>query len=298
MIIPKADNYRQISDTAKFPAYLRAFSDIPWASEVYSFLRQLSPVDTQQIFGLNYSKFTWMAPLTEARQKCIDHYLERNSCDLIIELGAGFSLRWNQIRPVGEYLDSDLCETIALKLKLLKELKISIPGNVQIKAVNPFEINFLEFLRENYPCAKSITIVHEGLAQYFSHEELKVLAKIIHGLSNDYEVRWVSTDFSTVEQYQAYYDYCSDMHTLSLARTKSSGRDLMANAFPNLSSLEHFFRKLGFEVRNTPQLDSIELISSMSVMGARAESFIEHFRPHLKLWELRPIVVEHDGPRA
>jgi O-methyltransferase involved in polyketide biosynthesis len=283
------EEYSMISDTAKFPAYLRTFSKIPYAKEIYRFLVEHSSLDTQIIFGLNYDDFRWMAPLTEARQVSITNYLSTNFFDLVIELGSGFTLRWCQTSNFKYYLDTDLSQTIFLKKSMIKELKIDLPQKIFLEALNPLDVDLLEKVKALDLGVQSIAVVHEGLAQYLTKNEVIDLSKNIKKLSSEFDVQWITPDFSTVEQYLSYDDFDPKMKTLTAARKKSSGRDLMANAFDDVDTLRKFFEKIGFNTEHTYLLENSEYLSTLGDASFDQKKLVAHFYRHLRLWCLKTI---------
>jgi len=283
-----SESFSKIIDTAKFPAYLRTFSDIPSAAEVYAFLMENSPVDKQVVSGLVYEDFMWLAPIVESRQKAISKCLNSRPYDLIIELGSGFSLRWLQLEQIQNFVDTDLPSTIELKKKMIEKKRICLPNSVRLQPLNPFEVDLIQFVKSNFSRAKSIAIVHEGLAQYFDKSELTVLAQKVRQLSKHYKVDWISTDFSTTEQFRVHEVYDPNMKTLNAARRAASGRDLFSNAFLNIAQIEAFFNDLSFETEHLPILQTPETIVSFKKVEMDTRRFLELFQEHLKVWRLRP----------
>lgn len=281
-------DFTKILDTAKFPSYLRALTNIPKAKDVYNFLIRCSPNDSQKDSGLDYESFKWLAPLTEARSSKITKLINLRDYDLVLELGSGFSLRWLQTNEFRFFADTDQLATIELKRKMIGELGISVPNSLILEELNPFKTELTSFVDRHTFGVKRIALIHEGFAQYFTRDELKVLAANISALARKFEVEWITPDFSTITQYEAYISYCPQMLKLADARTKATGRNLTTNAFENLDSIENFLKYFNFHAEWYPLLEDWRELSSIGAIADMA-GFIEHFYHHLKISIIKTI---------
>ena len=119
-------NFKNISLTARLTAYMRQYSDIPFAKDVANRLRaeeafekllrdnELSPKD-----------LLWYAPLLEVRYKSVAETIRKLRATQVLELASGFSLRGLAVTqdPKLTYVESDLEELTEEKASLVADLR-------------------------------------------------------------------------------------------------------------------------------------------------------------------------------
>ena len=111
-------DHAKISLTAKLTAYLRGFSDIPYAAEASELVHAREAFD-QLLRGddLTREDLTWYAPVLEARAKSLDEMIRRSGVRQVLELASGLSLRGLAMTAIPNlvYVETDLPDMIAQK---------------------------------------------------------------------------------------------------------------------------------------------------------------------------------------
>src|SRR5512146_2183700 len=87
-------DYEKISLTAQLAAYMRQFSDIPFARDVAELLHSGEVFEALlQGHDLRPEDLLWYGPIFEVRYKSVTAALQRSGCRQILELASGLSLR-------------------------------------------------------------------------------------------------------------------------------------------------------------------------------------------------------------
>jgi len=182
----KTADYSKISITAKLTAYMRQFSDIPFASNVAKIIDAKATIDDLlQEHNLKIESLHWYALLFEARYKSISSMILQEDTPQIIELASGFSLRGLfMAHKYGiSYLETDLADLNTGKEAILDQVcrinSISKPREYQCANLNALDkhefIQVSKILNQDAP----VTIVSEGLLQYLSEDEIMLLLQNI-----------------------------------------------------------------------------------------------------------------------
>ena len=118
-------HYEKISLTAQLAAYMRQFSDIPFASDVADLLH------SRQVFEallrgqqMTPEDLTWYAPIFEARYKSVTGAIHRTGSRQVLELASGLTLRGLAFAqdPAFTYIESDLTGISAEKEAIIARL--------------------------------------------------------------------------------------------------------------------------------------------------------------------------------
>jgi O-methyltransferase involved in polyketide biosynthesis len=282
-------NHEQISPTAKLIAYWRQFADIPYSKDIASvfnvndiyrdmFAEEIGDQNTEAV----------AVPYVEIRYKSIQNLILERKIDQVLEFASGISLRGLAMTQDSKmtYVETDLPGITAEKIKLVKEIMnnhgLKNRPNLFFRTVNILKQEEVEEALSHFDKSKPIAIVHEGLFQYLTKEERILAAGHIRSVLSRFGGVWVTPDFSTKTDVNAYGE---DNHKRFIkAIAKVSGRNLHEYSFESKDEVERFFTELGFHVKMHKQLDFIKELSSLKeqVMTPEAEATLND----LRLWEM------------
>jgi len=284
--------FEKISLTAKLTAYMRQFSDVPFAQEV------AQAVGAQQAFDellrahdLSPDDLLWYAPIFEVRYKSIAARLRASGIEQVLELASGLSLRglaMTQADPALTYIDTDLpaltAEKEALVGRLRAQHRLSDGGRYLLRAANAVELDELWAATELLKRDRPLAIVSEGLLQYLSPVELDVVAGNIRSVLAAFAPGgvWMTSDFSFQDQVAAPSER---QRRFRAVVSSATDRPLYDSAFADQAAFDAFLSRFGFTARQHRQLDEVDRLTSPRGLGLSEES-IERLRPRLRLWLL------------
>jgi hypothetical protein len=139
-------NFDKIGLTAKLAAYMRQYSDIPFAKDVAQHLR------AQEVFEkllqdnqMSPEDLLWYAPIFEVRYKSVTETIRKSGTRQILELASGISLRGLALTqdPGVTYVESDLEELTDEKASLVSDLRrqyyLATYGNLHLVVANALD---------------------------------------------------------------------------------------------------------------------------------------------------------------
>jgi len=286
-------SFEKISLTAKLTAYMRQFSDIPFAKEVAQAVRAEAAFDELlRTHQLVRDDLLWYAPIFEVRYKSIAQRLRASGIAQVLELASGLSLRglaMTEADPALTYVETDLEALTAEKRALVDDLRrrqgLPAPPGLRLAAANALELPALEAavagLRRDQPLA----IVSEGLLQYLSPQELDAVAQNVRALLEAFGGGlWLTPDFSLKDQVAPVTERQRKFRAVVAAATD---RQMYDSAFENDAALRAFLARFGFEATQIFQLDEVPALVSPDVLGLPTDTLLR-LRPRLKLWLVSP----------
>ncbi|HEX4140092.1 MAG TPA: class I SAM-dependent methyltransferase [Candidatus Methylacidiphilales bacterium] len=282
-------DFAKISVTAKLAAYMRQFSDIPYAADIADLTRARATFDQLlRDHTLSPDDLTWYAPIFEARHKSIGAMIARTRAGQVLELAAGLSPRGLQITadPRYYYVETDLDDILAEKRLLLSAIqrrhRLQPRNNHRLAAANAIDPAQLLAAAKNFKSSQRLLITHEGLLQYLSSSETEQVTHNIHHLLGKFGGAWITPDFSL----KSDSDNASDAQKLfRRIIAEATDRTLYNNAFDSIEHLREYFRGLGFQVEVFNQLYLAPDLASPARLHLAPE-VLDHLRPKLRLWML------------
>ncbi len=282
--------HNKISPTAKFVAYLRTFTDIPYSTEIAAACGAEQAF--REIVGENPEDFLWTAPMIEMRYKSVDeaiHQHHRKSPLVppnLLELAAGVSPRgliWSRYMPV-MFLETDLEDILAEKTAITMDiLQGTQRANLRwcpVNAVNPVHFMAAESFFEDGP----ITVLNEGLLPYLDREEKKLVAENIHRLLTKRGGVWVTPDISSNDRVKELIQLNPKIGRVMQVIAGFTGRNLQSNSFGSMEEAEEFFRHVGFKVTKylsrelVPELSALQKVDidpkKLDIMQSRAHVWV------------------------
>lgn len=311
-------DFGKISVTAKLVAFFRAFSDIPFASEVAELIgaeeavrkiveksdidimprpRSATDLSSETVDEKQYQRRTQMsdgdiyAPLFEARYKSIAELIRQSGARQVLELASGFSLRGLSMTsdPNLVYVESDLKELNSEKRELVRSIraKFNLPdlGNHHLADANALSLSDLEGLIDCFSTDEKLIVVTEGLLMYLSVEERALVAENVYSLLKRFGGgAWITPDFTTRSLADNVPDAVKRFRSAILGTTE---RQLFEAAFEDDTEMERFFSSVGFESKCENQLDVVKKLSCIEALDID-RAILDRLRPRMNVWTLTP----------
>jgi len=285
-------SFEKISLTAKLTAYMRQFSDVPFAKDV------AQAVSAQQAFDellrahrLGEDDLMWYAPIFEARYQSIVARLRASGIDQVLELASGLSLRglaMTEANPALTYVETDLPALTAEKQQLVNRLRrqhhLADHARYLLQPANALERDELWEATAAFHRARSLAIVTEGLLQYLSPAELDGVAANVRALLRTFGPGslWLTSDFSFRDEDAPLSDR---QRRVRAAVTAATDRPMYASAFADHAAFDAFLARFGFRAQQSFQLDEVASLTSPATLGLTPAT-VERLRSRLRLWQV------------
>ena len=281
--------FDKISLTAKLAAYMRQFSDIPFAQDVAQHLRAQEAFERLlRDHQMRPEDLLWYAPLFEVRYKSIAATIRKLPVSQVLELASGVALRGLTMtqEPSVTYVESDLQELTDAKVSLVaalcRQYDLAIHGNLHLVAANALDHHQLQTAVKPFRHHQPIAVVHEGLLPYLSAREMATVARNIRDLLVEFGGVWITPDFSLKEEARHTSDQQRRFRALVAAATD---RTLYDNAFDNNEQLLTFFDSLGLYAQVLNQVEETPNIVSLDALKL-PHQILDQAKSRLRLWML------------
>jgi len=277
----------RISPTAKFVAYLRTFTDIPYSAEIAVACK--AEETFKEMVGENPQNFLWIALTVEMRYKSLDAALERYRSKTIIELASGVSPR-GLIRSKDDscnFLETDLPEILAEKKSIVTDILGDQPReNLHWMLVDVMKKE--HFLNIERFGEGPVTIINEGLLPYLSHAKKEKVARSIHRLLKKRGGVWITPDVYTSDRMKELM--ALDLHYLKVMRIISgrTGQNLQSNAFRSAEENEQFFTNLGFKLTKWNQCELVPRLTALNKVEIDPKK-LEIVKERGKIWAMEAL---------
>ncbi len=286
-----AISFEKVSLTAQLAAYMRQFSDIPFAKDVAELLHSQEVFEALlQGHEMKPADLLWYAPIFEARYKSVTAAIQRSGCRQVLELASGLALRGLAMSQDADvnYVESDLTSISAEKALLVDSLRarydLADHHNLSFPAVNAIEMSQLrEAVKPLRPDAP-LAVVNEGLFPYLSPAEMQSVVRNIHDLLLEFGGCWITPDFAIRGEVTQVSEQQRKFRRIVSAATD---RSMYNNTFDSLDELEAFIGRVGFNAVASEALNDVPDLVSMRVLGLPA-SLLAPLRSSLRLWVLTP----------
>ena len=263
--------HNKIGPLAKFVAYLRTFSDIPYSLEIADMARAERAFLQQ--FGKNRELIEWAAPVVEARYKAIDYILILYGIRNILEVAAGLSPRGLAFTEDERthYVETDLADIIQQKeilaRKILQAKRTRGLNNLHFHPVNALVRGEIMTTLSFFDRSKKIAIVHDGLLPYLTVAERKVFAANVHAILSFHGGIWVHTDVSLKNRYRNLVAGNSKLRNALFTISTIINRDVEDNAFEDEADAEKFFKEAGFRITRWKLSKCVGGLASAAKLG-------------------------------
>jgi O-methyltransferase involved in polyketide biosynthesis len=283
-------DYHRISLTAKLTAYMRQFSDVPFAKDVAEYIHAGEAMATLLENQENgWEGLMWYAPMFEMRYKSIAEAIRKSKIKHILELASGFSLRGLAMTEDSglTYVETDLealnSEKASLLSKLSDKYGLVRAGNHHLVTANAMEDAQLLAATGIFSEDQPVAVVTEGLLPYLSVKEREKLTKNVCRLLKKFGGVWITPDF-TLKAHMAHRSERQKRFHQAIA--KATGRALWANAFENEAGLQAFFQSLGLQAQVFRQADLVPHLVSENLLDEQSRQFWQRMKPILSVWVL------------
>jgi O-methyltransferase involved in polyketide biosynthesis len=281
--------FERISLTARLTAYMRQFSDIPFAADVAERLRALEAFESLlRDHELRPEDMLWYAPVFEVRYRSIEAAIRASGATQVLELASGLSLRGLAMTrdPALTYVETDLPDLTAEKRALVDELRrehgIVDHGNLHLVSANALDADELASAAAHLRPGATTAIVCEGLLQYLERGEIETVAGNVRALLDSYPGVWLTPDFTLRTEAAPPTEQRRRFRALVEGATE---RKMYAGSFADADELDGFLASIGFSARLIHQLDLVPRVTSMERVGL-PPSLLERMKPRLKLWTM------------
>jgi len=284
-----AHDFAKLSVTKRFAAYMRQFSDIPYASDIADIIQARPAFEAfLRPYNLSPEDLHFYAPYFESRHKAISSMIQRVNPRQVLEIGAGLSPRGLTLSADGSifYVETDLEDMIgekrALLAALMRRYRLQARNNLRNVAADALECDQLLAAAKYFKSGQRLLVVHEGLLQYFSSSETEHIVRNIHHLLGKFGGVWITPDFSLKTDSAHISDQQKHFRAVLADATD---RTLYNNAFDSIEHLREYFRGLGFHIEVFSQLYlAPDLVSPTRLRLDPA--IVDELRPRLRLWSL------------
>jgi len=247
--------YEKISPTAKFVAYLRTFSNIPFAKEISE--ESGAERTYQELAGESKESLIRFSPYWEARYKATDRIIMQRGITQILEVAAGLSPRGLAMTadPDVIYAATDLPEILeqekAMAEAILSRLNSSRP-NLHFETANALDLESLLRASSIFTADRPLAIITEGLLPYFNREEEAMLAKNIRDILSRYHGVWITSDVHTKQYREMASRLDGNLRQRQDRISSSTGSNIESNLFMDENEVQEFFHKAGFQIEEYP----------------------------------------------
>jgi O-methyltransferase involved in polyketide biosynthesis len=281
--------FEKVSLTARLAAYMRQFSDIPFAQDVAQRVRAEEAFkQLLQEHQMQPEDLLWYAPIFEVRYKSIVEAIRKSGIRQVLELASGLTLRGLALVLDQEitYVETDLKEFTAEKAELVAHLhrlyNLKLRGDLYLGSANALDLQQLHEAAQFFDSAQPIAVVNEGLFPYLSSEEMEQVAQNVRDLLAEFGGVWITPDFSFKEEVTEISEQQRRFRAVVEAATE---RRMYNNAFANEEDLLRFFERMGLRSRVLNAVDEAPDIVSMETLKL-PQRILERAKPRLRLWIL------------
>ncbi|HEY4187871.1 MAG TPA: class I SAM-dependent methyltransferase [Polyangia bacterium] len=284
-------SFEKVSLTAKLTAYMRRYSDIPFAQDVARFVRAEEAFDELlRAHQLSADDLSWYAPIFEIRYKSIAAVLRASGARQVLELASGWSLRGLAMTedPGLIYVESDLEALTTEKRGLVEEVRrqhgLGGRENFHLAVANALELPQLTAATTCFEVTRPIAVVSEGLLQYLSRPELETVTQNVRALLTRFGGLWITPDFSLKDDSGPISERQRRFRAIIAGATD---RQLHDSAFDDEAALRAFLARFDLVAERLSQVEQVPDIVSLQALGLAPE-LLARLKPRLKLWLLRP----------
>jgi O-methyltransferase involved in polyketide biosynthesis len=295
MTIIMEKSYEKISPTAKLVAYLRAFTDIPYAKEIA--MESGAKKTFQELAGESAESMVRLVPFWEARYKVTDRILAEHGMTQVLEIAAGLSPRGLAMTrsPDVVYVVTDLPQILEVEKRIAETILAksnSHRPNLHFQAANALDMKSLPNATTAFKYDRPIAIITEGLLPYLNRREKEALAGNLHGLLEKYDGLWITSDVHTKQYWQEISKIDEKLMRKRLSAVSSSTEsNVESNVFADENDIEQFFGKAGFKIEEYSHSKILEDLSSIKLLNLNQEEKLK-IRQGLKM--LKTLILTRD----
>jgi O-methyltransferase involved in polyketide biosynthesis len=271
-------DFSRISPTALIVAYVRQFSGLSYSAEIAQQIDYQSALD-----AVNHSDPQGILPLAilvEARYRAIDLLLQQQNHRQVLELASGLLPRGLAAAPSIQYIESDLPEMLqqkqAIAHHLIPDLSLNRP-NLHFVPLDVTHDSCTRTVEAYFQCAHPVSVICEGLLQYLSFDEKKLVFRNVRSLLETYGGAWITTDFSTKERRKMMAAVSPELLPLLKAVGVMTGRSFENNSFDDFNQVQRFIADQGFSLQSVSLIEvlpELRCLESLNLPRSMAEGLL------------------------
>lgn len=284
----------EISPTAKLTADLRRYSDIPFADMIAELVDAGECASNMPGGSIPDNVVSWMAPLIEARYKCLSYAVEQTGISQVLEFASGFAFRGVAMAANSSllYIETDLPEIHQSRSHLRQSLERSsnFPkrDNCLFEAADMLSMDDIERVAKLLTPGAPVAVIHEGIFPYFSAEEKHLAATNIAWLLGRFGGVWMTPDFKSgndgIERlWQSENAHVVGNYLGTLIRRKGP-RD---RSLSDESKIQAFLATHGLEGEMTTGIPDLDMLTSARKVNSSPEE-LNALQSAMALWVIRP----------
>jgi len=261
--------YNLISPTAWTVAFRRAFTDIPYSTDIFNELEKMRSEDEIQI--PEELKTPAIACQFEARYKLVNRLLGLSGISQVLEIASGFSPRGLQLTddPKIVYVEIDLPLIMAQKRKIVDAISSKKRENLHLIDGDATSISSLKKATIYFDPEKPIAVINEGLLRYLNFDEKTIVARNVNTLLKQFGGAWITPDI-TLPHVLNHENQVAKNQTKLVE--KLTGIDINNNRFRDIEHAKTFFENLGFSIEDHSFMEVIDnLVSPIRLSQTRKE---------------------------
>jgi len=272
-------SYEKINPTAKMVAYLRGFTDIPYAKEIA--VESGAEKTFKELAGESAESMVRFVPFWEARYKVTNRILVEYGMTQILEIAAGLSPRGLAMTENSDvvYVVSDLPQILEEEKEIAETILAksnSRRPNLHFQAANALNMESLSRAIVAFKNDRPVAIITEGLLSYLNRREQEVLAGNIHEVLRKYDGLWIATEVHTRQYWQKISKIDEKLVRKRLSAISSStGSDIESNVFADENDIKQFFGEAGFRIEEYSHSKILEDLSSVKLLNLNEEEKLE-----------------------
>lgn len=254
---------KTLNTSAAIVAYLRSFTDIPYAAEMAA-AAELG----DELLGGPATKAALIkaAPRFEARFNSITKLVLSCGTNQILEMAAGLSTRGMVVaeHPQVAYVETDASEMIQTKEQLVERvLQKEGEKRPTLRFAAADALDSKQMTDAVIGLNGALTIVTEGLLAYFREDQLKAIARNIHHLLSITGGIWITPDFITRADRERSYG----TDALTAFSQIAGGESIRENSFDSDAQIEAFIAEVEFTIEVFSQLDLAGELTCVEKLG-------------------------------
>ncbi len=282
-------SFNKVSMTAKFVAYWRQYTDIPFAKDIAESIDANKTIETFLSKNqITPDEISWYAPLFEVRYKSILEAVRRKKIKQVLELASGISLRGLNITQDTDisYVETDLeeltNEKIALVSMLRQKYSLADNGNLRLSAANALDLHQLMSSIKHFRNDLPVAVISEGLFPYLTIHEMETVIKNVRDILMRFGGIWITPDFLLKGDSARTFPH---RRRVGKAIAELTGRQLHRTMFDNEEQLFTVFDGFGLRVEVLNQADLVPSVVSLDALKLPA-GILEKARQKMNLWIL------------
>lgn len=281
------ESYEKISPTAKLVAYLRTFTDIPFAKEIAA--KSGAEKTFHELADESAQSMIQLAPRWEARYKVTNRILKERGIRQVLEIAAGLSPRGLELteNPCVVYVASDLPQILEEEKEIAEAILAKLSSerpNLHFQPVDCFSLDSLSVAAAAFKRDRPLAIITEGLFPYFTRAEKMTLAGNIHELLEKYPGIWITSDVSSKQEMKKLSPFFENAKKRLTRISVSTESTLEDNLFDDENDIKQFFKKAGFKMEEYMFFNVFDDLSSVKILNLTREELLR-IRQILKIYK-------------